>query len=72
MDGRTSREQYAPSTFSKVGGIKLFPKLPKSRHPLHQCLNAFEIKTCKGELFLLANDTENEIFNFYVQTELDV
>ena len=25
------------------------------------CMNAFEIKACKGELFLLANDTENEM-----------
>ena len=22
------------------------------------CMNAFEVKTCKGELFLLANDAE--------------
>ena len=35
----------------------MFPKLPKSRHELHKCLNAFEAKICK-ELFLLANDTE--------------
>ena len=34
----------------------MFPKLPKSRHELHECLNAFEAKICK-ELFLLANDT---------------
>ena len=41
----------------------MFPKLPKSRHELHECLNAFEAKICK-ELFLLANDTENEMANF--------
>ena len=40
---------------------KIVPKLPKSRHELHECLNAFEVKTCKGELFLLANDLENEM-----------
>ena len=45
---------------------KMFPKLPKSPHELHEYLNAFEVKTCKGELFLLANDTEN-----VVQPELD-
>ena len=35
---------------------KMFPKLPKSGHELHECLN--------GELFLLANDTENEMVIF--------
>ena len=40
---------------------KMFPKLPKSRHELHECRNDFEIKTCKEQLFLLANDTENEM-----------
>ena len=45
---------------------KMFPKLPtpKSRHKMHECLNAIELKTCKGELFLLANDTENEMVIF--------
>ena len=42
----------------------MFPKLPKSRHELHECLNAFEIKTFKGQIFLLANDTENETVIF--------
>ena len=28
------------------------------------CMNAFEVETCKGELFLLANDTENEMIIF--------
>ena len=28
------------------------------------CMNAFEVKTCKVELFLLANDTENEMVIF--------
>ena len=47
----------------------MFPKLHKNRHELHECLNAFEVKTCyKGELFVLANDTENEMVIF---TELD-
>ena len=42
---------------------KMFPKLPKSRHELHERLNAFEAKICK-ELFLLTNDTENEMAIF--------
>ena len=50
---------------------KMFSKLHMSRHELHECLNAFEVKTCKGELFLLAHSTENEVVIFYVQTELD-
>ena len=49
----------------------MFPKLQMSRHELNECLNAFEVKTCKGELFLLANGTENDVVIFYVQTELD-
>ena len=43
---------------------KMFPKLPKSRHELHECLIVFEVKASKGELFLLANDTENEVVIF--------
>ena len=39
----------------------MFTKLPKSRPELHECLNSFEVKTCKRELFLLTNDTENEM-----------
>ena len=42
----------------------MFPKLPKSRHELHECLNAFEIKTFKGDIFLLVNDNENEMVIF--------
>ena len=36
---------------------KMFPKPPKS-------MNAFEVKTCKERLFLLANDTVNEMVIF--------
>ena len=42
----------------------MFSKLPKSRHGMHECLDAFEVKTCKGELFLLANESENEMVIF--------
>ena len=28
------------------------------------CMDAFEVKTCKGKLFLLAIDTENEMVIF--------
>ena len=42
----------------------MFTKLSKSRHELHECLNSYEVKTCKGELFLLTNDTENEMVIF--------
>ena len=48
----------------------MFPKLPKSGHELHECLNAFEIKTCEGELFHLANDTENEMVIFTCKQNL--
>ena len=50
---------------------KMLPKLPKNRQELHECLNDFEIKTCKGELFLLANDTENEMVIFTCKQNLE-
>ena len=30
---------------------KMFPKLPKSRHELHECLSAFQIKPCEENYF---------------------
>ena len=30
---------------------KMFTKLPKSRHELHECLNAFEVKYVKENYF---------------------
>ena len=35
------------------------------------CMNAFEIKTCEGELFHLANDTENEMVIFTCKQNLE-
>ena len=66
----TSEASLLPTDLKNIHQIvyrskrKMFPKLSKGRHELHECLNAFDVKTCKGELFLLANDTENEMIIF--------
>ena len=44
----------------------MFPKLPKSQHELHECLNAFEVKHIK-EIYFSWQMT----LKIYVQTELD-
>ena len=53
----TSEASLLPTDFKKIhqtvfrSGTKMFPKLPKSRHELH------EVNTCK-ELIFLAKDTK--------------
>ena len=48
----------------------MFPKLPKSRLELLENLNSMDIKTCKGQVFLLSNDTENGIDVFMCKQNL--
>ena len=60
-----SEASFLPTDLKKRN---MFPKLPKSRLQLHECLNVFEIKTCKGELpYISWQMTLNGYF--YVQTE---
>jgi MULE transposase domain len=52
--------------------LKLLPKLPKNTNEVQVVLNKIELKTSKGEPFLLINDMESNIVIFSCASNIDI